>query len=164
MHNKRIDWAWREDICALKKVFLATPHLILLSRIFMDGSGFPLAFSTMPGSSNEQPTLKPLEKRILKEWALNPEGWQLPGRKQEINLDDIRHFENDRRTYYKERWIKENDLEQKLIVTYPPVYKRYQSSVREHQIDRAIKKIENPGALNEPRQNDPKRFIIILLK
>ncbi|WP_269412169.1 IS1634 family transposase [Lentibacillus daqui] len=180
------------------------PNPIVQMGLFMDGSGLPLAFSMNPGSANEQPTLKPLEKRILKdfnlskfvvctdaglssngnriyntygerafvttqsikklkkflkEWALDPEGWRIPGSNKKINLNDIRQLENDKRTYYKERWIKENDLEQKLIVTYSPVYERYQSSIREKQIERAIKKIEKPASLNKPHQNDPKRFI-----
>src|SRR5699024_4394385 len=40
-----------------------------------------------------------------------------------------------------------------------PVYQRYQSSIREKQIDRAIKKMKHPGSWNKPKQNDPKRFI-----
>lgn len=59
---------------------------------------------------------------------------------QKVNLDDIHHLENNTRTYYKERYIKENDLEQKLIVTYSPLYQRYQSSIREKQIERVILK------------------------
>lgn len=180
------------------------PNPIVQMGLFMDGSGLPLAFSMTPGNKNEQTTLKPLERRILKdfnlskivvctdaglssnsnriyntrgkrafvttqsikklkkflkEWALDSEGWRIPGSNQKINLDDVRNLENDQRTYYKERWIKENDLEQKLIVTYSPVYQRYQSSIREKQINRAIKKMENPGSINKPNQNDPKRFI-----
>jgi len=50
-------------------------------------------------------------------------------------------------------------LEQKLIVTYSPVYQRYQSSIRAKQVERAIKKMEHPSSLNKPKQNDPKRFI-----
>src|SRR5690625_7613581 len=55
--------------------------------------------------------------------------------------------------------MNENDLEQKLIVTYSPVYQRYQSSTRKKQVERAIKKTENPSSLNKHNQNDPKRFI-----
>lgn len=180
------------------------PNPIVQMGLFMDGSGLPLAFSMTPGNTNEQTTLKPLERRILKdfnlskfvvctdaglsshnnrlyntkgkrafvttqsikklkkflkEWALDSEGWRLPGSNKKFNLDDIRDLENDNRTYYKERWIKENGLEQKLIVTYSPVYQRYQSSIRTKQVERAIKKIERPGSLNKPKQNDPKRFI-----
>ncbi|MFB4475296.1 transposase, partial [Oceanobacillus caeni] len=45
------------------------------------------------------------------------------------------------------------------IVTYSPVYQRYQSSIRAKQVERAKKKMENPSSLNKHNQNDPKRFI-----
>src|SRR5699024_4560101 len=154
------------------------PNPIVQMGLFMDGSGLPLAFSMTPGNQNEQTTLKPLERRILKdfdlskfivctdaglssngnriyntrvkrafvttqsikklkkflkEWALGPAGWRTLGSRQTINLEEIRDLEGDRRTYYKERWIKENGLEQKLIVTYSPVYQQYQSSIRQEQ-------------------------------
>lgn len=38
--------------------------------LFMDYDGIPLAFDIFPGSSNEQPTLKPLEKKILNDYDL----------------------------------------------------------------------------------------------
>lgn len=180
------------------------PNPIVQMGLFMDGSGLPLAFTITPGNTNEQTTLKPLERRILKdfnlsrfvvctdaglsshanrlyntkgqrafvttqsikklkkflkEWALDPQGWKAPGSNKEINLNDIWKMENDTGTYYKERWIKENGLEQKLIVTYSPAYQRYQSSIRTKQVERAMKKVENPSSLNKHNQNDPKRFI-----
>lgn len=180
------------------------PNPIVQMGLFMDGSGLPLAFSMTPGNTNEQTTLKPLERRILKdfnlskfvvctdaglsshknrlynakserafvttqsikklkkfikEWALDPDGWKIPGDPKKFHLDDIRKVKNDKRTYYKERWIKEDGLEQKLIVTYSPVYQRYQASIRAKQIERAMKKVENPSSLNKHNQNDPKRFI-----
>src|SRR5690625_5566431 len=98
-------------------------------------------------------------KKFLKDWVLDPEGWKVPGESKLVNLDDIRKLENDKNIYYKERWIRENGLEQKLIVTYSPVYQRYQSAIREKQVERASKKIERPGALNKPKQTDPKRLI-----
>lgn len=180
------------------------PNPIVQMGLFMDGSGLPLAFSITPGNTNEQTTLKPLERRILKdfqlskfvvctdaglssnanrlyntkgqrafvttqsikklkkhlkEWALDPSGWRKPGSQKEIHLTDIQDIENDTGTYYKERWINENGLEQKLIVTYSPVYERYQSSIREKQVERAKKKVTKPGSLHKYRANDPKRFI-----
>ena len=49
------------------------------------------------------------------------------------------------KTFYKERWIKENDLEQRIIVTYSVKYQEYQKKIRENQIQRAQKLIEkNP--------------------
>lgn len=62
--------------------------------------------------------------------------------------------------FYKERWIKENDLEQRLIVTYCIRYRDYQRSIRNSQMNRANKIIdENPSVIKKPRQNDCKRFI-----
>lgn len=39
--------------------------------LFMDHDGIPLAFDIFPGNKNEQPTLKPLEKKILKDFGLD---------------------------------------------------------------------------------------------
>lgn len=62
--------------------------------------------------------------------------------------------------FYKERWIKENNLEQKLIVTYSIKYRDYQRKVRNSQIERALKAIDtNPSKINKSNQNDYKRFI-----
>ena len=38
--------------------------------LFMDYDGIPMAFDIYPGSRNEQPTLKPLENRIIKNYGL----------------------------------------------------------------------------------------------
>lgn len=38
--------------------------------LFMDYDGIPLAFDIYPGNKNEQPTLKPIEKRVLKDYGL----------------------------------------------------------------------------------------------
>jgi transposase len=183
------------------------PNPIVQMGLFMDGSGLPLAFVTNPGNQNEQPTLKPLEKRILKdfklsqfvvctdaglsshenrlynsmgnrayvttqsikklkkhlkEWALEPTGWtsteHAGGKKKTINLLDL-DMENDQHTYYKERWIHENGLEQRLVVIFSPKYKRYHQSIREKQIERALKKMDKPTQLGKKRANDPARFI-----
>lgn len=181
------------------------PNPIVQMGLFMDGDGIPLAFSMNPGNTNEQVTMKPLEKKILsdfslskfvvctdaglsstenrvfndisgrafvttqsikklksylKDWALDPEGWSLKGSKKKFNLNDIDEDKCFDKTFYKERWIKEKDLEQKLIVTYSVKYKYYQRSIREKQIDRALNIIEkNPKKLTKSSQNDCKRFI-----
>ncbi|MGM8366260.1 IS1634 family transposase [Virgibacillus sp. W0181] len=188
------------------------PNPIVQMGLFMDGSGLPLAFVINPGNQNEQPTLKPLEKRILKDfqlskfvvctdaglsshenrlynsmsdrafvttqsikklkkhlknWALDASGWQVTGsnqasigkkKKQTINLNDI-DLEKDTQVYYKERWMNENGLEQKLVVTFSPKHKRYQSSIREKQIERAQTKVENPSHIEKKRANSSDRFI-----
>lgn len=38
--------------------------------LFMDYDGIPMAFDIFPGNKNEQPTLKPLEEKILKNYGL----------------------------------------------------------------------------------------------
>lgn len=73
------------------------------------------------------------------------------------NLDE----EKDReKTFYKERWIKEDGLEQKLIVTYSIKYRDYQRKIRKSQIEHASKVIDtNPTKIKKCNQNDYKRFI-----
>lgn len=39
--------------------------------LFMDYDGIPLAFDLIPGNQSEQPTLKPLEKKVLQDYGLN---------------------------------------------------------------------------------------------
>jgi transposase len=180
------------------------PSPIVQMGLFMDGDGIPLAFSIFDGKSNEQPSLKPLEERILKdfklskfvvctdaglsshdnrlfnnekerafivtqsikklkkhikEWALDPEGWSLPGSTKKFKLDEIDDTSENKATYYKERWINEKGLEQKLMVTYSPKYKVYQRSIRDGQVARAEKLVDKPSNLSKKKKNDPKRFI-----
>lgn len=44
------------------------PNPIVGMGLFMDADGYPLAFSTFPGNMNEQKTLKPLEKRVIRDF------------------------------------------------------------------------------------------------
>ena len=46
------------------------PNPLVQMGLFMDGSGMPLAFNLSPGSRNEQITMVPLEKQILKDFEL----------------------------------------------------------------------------------------------
>src|SRR5699024_888940 len=169
------------------------PNPIIQMGLFMDGSGLPLAFVINRGNQNEQPTLKPLEKRILKdfelskfvvctdaglfsyenrlynlmadcafittqsikmlkkhlkEWALDPSGWRVAGSDQKINLKDLA-LKTDKKVYYKERWINENNLEQKIVVTFSLKHKRYQRSIRKKQIERAKNKVDKPSSIEK---------------
>lgn len=45
------------------------PLPIVQMGLFMDGDGIPLAFDLFPGRQNEQPSLKPLEKKILQNYG-----------------------------------------------------------------------------------------------
>lgn len=44
------------------------PNPIVGMGLFMDADGFPLAFDLHPGSQNEQTTLKPLEKKVIRDF------------------------------------------------------------------------------------------------
>ena len=70
-------------------------------------------------------------KAHLKNWALDTKGWRLSESSKEYDISKLEETEESRKfykdkTFYKERWIKENGLEQKLIVTYSLKYKNYQ--------------------------------------
>lgn len=45
------------------------PTPIVEMGLFMDGDGVPLTFSVSPGNTNEQTTLKPLERQIISEFG-----------------------------------------------------------------------------------------------
>ncbi len=45
------------------------PNPIIQMGLFMDGDGIPLAFSLFPGNSNEQTSLKPLEKKVIEDFG-----------------------------------------------------------------------------------------------
>ena len=101
-------------------------------------------------------------KKYLMEWSLSPEGWYLNNDTKIYNINELEHDEEfyKDKTFYKERWINENGLEQKLIVTYSIKYKNYQKQIRSSQIERAKKVMDtNPTKLNKVNQNDYKRFI-----
>lgn len=198
------------------------PLPIVGMGMFMDYDGIPLAFDIYPGNKNEQPTLKPLEKKVindfglkeiivctdaglsskanrrfndkaingarirsfittqsvkqlpgyLKEFALNDDGWHLAGSTKTFNLNDIDETLYLDRVFYKDRWIKEDlsqkeiksgtrPLEQHLIVSFSPKYKRYQRKIRKGQIERAQKLIDSGNYKQRPKnQNDPHRFIV----
>ena len=104
-------------------------------------------------------------KKHLKQWALDTTGWHLAGKD---TIFDISLLDSDQETYdkyksetfYKERWIKEDGLEQKLILTYSLKYRDYQRQIRSRQLERAAKLIEDrPSDIKKKSQNDFKRFI-----
>lgn len=105
-------------------------------------------------------------KKHLKDEALDlTKGWKLSGSNKTYNISNLRTDEKliekyRDKTFYKERWIKEDGLEQRLIITYSVKYQEYQKNIRNNQINRAKKIIaSNPDKLKKPKQNEPKRFI-----
>jgi transposase len=124
------------------------------NRIFNDKAG--RAFITTQ-------SIKKL-KSHLKKWALDPKGWHLTNdTNTNTNTYDITQLDEEKdkdKVFYKERWIKENGLEQRLIVTYSIKYRDYQRKIRNSQIERALKTIAtNPTKIKKTNQNDYKRFI-----
>lgn len=107
-------------------------------------------------------TTQPIKKlkSHLKEWALEEKNWRLPGSDKLFDLQNLDSKNDIEKVFYKERWIKENGLEQKLIVTFSLKYQGYQQSIRTRQVERAQKIIDsNPKKIKKVNQNDYKRFI-----
>ncbi|UNC91854.1 IS1634 family transposase [Candidatus Contubernalis alkaliaceticus] len=99
-------------------------------------------------------------KKHLKKWALATDGWQRSGDMKSYDISKLDENKDKNKVFYKERWIKENGFEQKLIVTYSIKYRDYQRKIRNSQIERAQKTIDtNPAKIKKCRQNDYKRFI-----
>lgn len=106
-------------------------------------------------------SIKKLRKHLM-EWALDENGWKLTNDSKKYNIKDIDKNEDlyKDKIFYKERWINENDLEQKLIVTYSIKYRNYQQQIRNSQIERAKQAIKNNSIkLDKCNQNDYKRFV-----
>ena len=110
-------------------------------------------------------SIKKLKSHLKNEALDLTKGWKLSGSNKTYNISKLRTDEKliekyKNKIFYKERWIKEDNLEQRLIVTYSVKYQEYQKNIRSNQINRAQKIIaSNPNKLKKPKQNDPKRFI-----
>lgn len=180
------------------------PNPIVQMGLLMDGNGYPISFDLTPGNTNEQTTLKPIEKKIiskyslsefvictdtglssnanrkfndmknrkfittqsvkkiknfLKDYILDAEGWccnKFPNRTFDLSkVDSKKYFDC---TFYKSRWIKENGVEQRLIVSFSFKYMQHQRDIRNSQINRAIKNINN-NRVEKKNPNDPNRLI-----
>lgn len=99
-------------------------------------------------------------KSHLKQWALDTENWQLSGSDKTYSIKALDPKTDLEKVFFKERWVKENGLEQNLIVTFSLKYQLYQQNIRNRQVERAKKLIDtNPKKLKTATQNDYKRFI-----
>jgi transposase len=109
-------------------------------------------------------------KEHLKKWSLAPDGWKLSGSEKSYDISSLDEMiekatPEERaairaKVFFKERWIKENGFEQRLIVTYSIKYRDYQRRIRDAQIERAQNVINtNPTKLKKCNANDYKRFI-----
>lgn len=107
-------------------------------------------------------SLKKLKKDD-REVALKHTGFlEAGGNSKRINIDEVDFSieSNRNKIYYKEIPL-EKPLQERLIVTYSPKYAAYQKSIREKQVQRAVKMIQNNGKMKKSRNspNDPARFI-----
>lgn len=181
---------------------------IIQMGLLMDGNGFPLSFVIFPGNENEQPSLIPVEKKIIKDfgitkfvvctdaglaskenrefniqkncsyivtqslkkvkkhikdWALNTGGWT-KGDSNGIDISSVMKAVDEGDTYeddiwYKERWINENGIEQRIIVSFSPKHRAYQRYIRSRQIERARKSAESNKKTTTKNPNSPSRFL-----
>ena len=110
-------------------------------------------------------SIKKLKSHLKNEALDLTKGWMLPGSNKTYNISKLRTDEKlieeyRDKIFYKERWINEDGLEQRLIVTYSVKYQEYQKKIRNNQINRAKKIIDtNSIKLKKTNSNDPKRFI-----
>ena len=196
-----------EEESGIKKYGISKEHRpnpIVQLGLFLDGDGIPLAFTVFPGNENEQPTLIPMERKILsdfslskfiictdaglastanrrfndradrsfivtqslktmkgflKEWALDPKDWSLGSDDETYDITKIDEDIHMNSVFHKERWIKENNLEQRLIVSYSPKYKHYQQQIRSRQVERAAKIVEKGSKAKTRNPNSPSRFV-----
>jgi len=171
----------------------------------MDREGIPLAFCINPGNTNEQTTLRPLEKKLLsdfslsrfvvctdaglsstdnrmfnnkedrafitvqslkklkqfqQDWALDHTGWRtLDGGNTLYDIGEIDEDALYDTVLYKERWFKEDGLEQRMIVTYQVKYREYLRNIRNRQLEKAEAKLHKPSSMKKRSQQDPARFI-----
>ena len=183
------------------------PNPIVTMGLFMDADGIPLAFDVFPGNQNEQTTLKPLETKIIRDFAcsgfvfcsdaglgsksnrrfnsfgnrsyvitqplkkmrgedrqtaLNPKQFRRLGSDKFIDISTLDESDPDiyETIFYKEVPVVNGSMDETVIVTYSPKYRAYQKRIRDQQISRAIKMIEQSGKKRKGKnQNDPARFI-----
>lgn len=105
-------------------------------------------------------------KADQKQWALDPTGWSLEGRKETYDISKLEDTpENRSKIFYKQQliegWDEERGIsfDQNLIVTYSLKYKLYQENIRSRQVERAQKMLSSPSNMERYSSSDAKRFI-----
>lgn len=94
--------------------------------------------------------------------ALNPKQFRRLGSDKFIDISTLDESDPDiyETIFYKEVPVVNGNMDETVIVTYSPKYRAYQKRIREQQISRAIKMIEQPERKRKGKnQNDPARFI-----
>lgn len=104
-------------------------------------------------------SLKKLKKQD-KQWALFPSGWRRLSNHQPIpNLQQLDNADFNS-IFYKEAPYETHNLEQRVIVTYSHKHADYQRSIREAQIECAIKMMNQKTLKKQQKKShNPSRFI-----
>ena len=102
-------------------------------------------------------------KTHIRQWCLSPQGWKISESRQTFDIAEIMANEMLKEQYYetvfyKERWINENGLEERIIVSFNVKYAEYTKALRNEQLCRAVKAIRN-HTVDRTRETDCKRFI-----
>ena len=106
-------------------------------------------------------SLKKMRKED-RETALKPTQFKKAGSDKWIDISTLDESDPEvyETIYYKEVPVVNGNMDETVIVTYSPKYRAYQKRIREQQISRAMKMIEQPGRKRKGKnQNDPARFI-----
>lgn len=165
------------------------PNPIVGMGLFMDGDGIPLSYSLYPGNQNEQLTLKPIERKIIRDFELSKFIYcsdagigslsnkkfnsikerayiitksikKLKKEDKKLALDFSRFKPLTDELYYQELPL-DGKIQERMIITYSPKYAAYQKNIRLKQIQRAENMIKENGKIKKQRRNlnDPARFI-----
>lgn len=98
-------------------------------------------------------------KGFLKEFCLSDEGWKKAGSRKTYKINELDPVEDYYTTFYKDRWINEDGLEQHLIITFSLKYRTYQRKIRGRQIEKASSSLDHPSILTKRSANDYKRLL-----
>ena len=101
-------------------------------------------------------------KKEERDIAMKPTQFRVPGSNKMIDLRTLDETDENvlNTIYYKEVPLVTGDMDETVIVTYSPKYKKYQQEIRNRQIERAQKMLQNTGRIRRGKtQNDPARFI-----
>ena len=101
-------------------------------------------------------------KKEERDIAMKPTQFRIPGSNKMIDLRTLDETDETvfNTVYYKEVPLVTGDMDETVIVTYSPKYKKYQQKIRSRQIERAQKMLQNTGSIRRGKtQNDPARFI-----
>ncbi len=92
-------------------------------------------------------------------WALEKSGFKRLSDHKRADITSLAEDDMDC-LYYKEEPYTTKNLDQRLIVTYSPKYAAYQKEIRDRQVERAKKMVENGKRKTQRRNpNDPARFV-----